>query len=423
MPAAVTDPPRRVLIIGAGLAGLRTAAELRWQGFTGELSIVGAEDFHPYDRPPLSKELLTRSEPAWLSDLGRLSELADRVLLEHPAVGLRTAEGVEVDVVGPDGQHTLNADAAVLAMGAHAWHPPSWQGARVLHTFPDASGLQAALHDASHLLVIGAGWIGAEVASVVAASNRRVTVLEAGPTPLWQALGPEVGSWLGAHYDAAGIELHTSVLVQQVAPGRVVASGQEGAKELVWHPDVVLAATGVRPATTWLSEAVPLTERGAVPVDLFGRIIDGPPQLRAVGDCADRHSPRDGIVPGAHWDGALNHPAQLVGDLLGTEDMTALDPAPYVFSTQLGHELAMFGTVRPGSRVVLRGQPDDTAWTALYVVEDSAGRQRLSAGLTLDRPRDVGALRKSLGAPQLPLIDLEAARDTSRQLRRTLAAP
>lgn len=392
-------------------------AELRDQGFDGELIVVGAEPREPYDRPPLSKELLSRTEPLWLADegYGRLGELADRVLLAHQAVSLDHADGIVLEVAGPEQIHDLRADAAVVATGAHAWLPPEWLGVLQLHDAFDAERLREVMSTAEHLVVIGAGWIGAEVATVAATHGLRVTVLEAGPAPGWQALGTEVGGLLVPAYERHGIELRCGVQVVDVQPGQVDVVTADGGAEVL-RSDAVLAATGVRPATGWLTGSLPLTPRGAVPVDLAGRVLGGPAHVRAVGDCTDVHSPRDGTVPGAHWDTALTAPARLAADLLGHELPEPMDPAPYVFSTQLGHELTLVGRL-PSTphEVVLRGPVAEGAWTALYVQGD-----RLHAGLTVDRPRDIGALRKALASPERPVVDLTAARDATTRLRRAL---
>src|SRR5699024_9772767 len=188
-----------------------------------------------------------------------------------------------------------------------------------------------------------------------------------------------------------------------MAGGDVLSDGGRGGA------DVVVAADGVRPRTGWLAGTLPLTPRGAVPVDLAGRVRGGPASVRAVGDCADRYSPRDGLVPGAHWDGALNHPTALVAGLLGDPAAPLPDPAPYVSSARLGDELAGVGQVPPGAGVVLRGQPGAGPWTALCVQRAADGARRLRAGFTVDRPRDIGTLRKALSGLDYPPIDLAAA--------------
>ncbi|MEE6288124.1 FAD/NAD(P)-binding oxidoreductase [Georgenia sp. MJ173] len=416
-------PVRRVVVVGSGLAGLRTAAELRGQGFDGELTVVSAELLAPYDRPPLSKELLSRPEPLWLAGegYGELADLADHWLRGHEAVALDADDdGARLEVRAPDDGRTstLAADAVVVATGARPVRRPTWHGALHLHDAGDAARLREELAPGRRLTVIGAGWIGGELATVASAAGVEVTVLEAAPGPLAHVLGTEVSRLVAPWYPSAGITLCCTALVTATGPEGVQLD--DGSRVAA---DVVVAAAGVRPATAWLGGTLPLTARGAVPVDLAGRVRGGPATVRAVGDVTDRWSPRDGELPGAHWDGALSYPAALVADLLGGDGPAGrqADPAPYVFSTQLGHELTVVGRVPTAGEVVLRGDPaSGEGWTALYVAPDDAGEVRLRAGFTVDRPRDVGALRRALSAPEHSALDPVAAADPGLPLRKAL---
>jgi len=416
--------PRSIVVVGGGLAALRTVAELRQRGYDGHVTVVAAEEGEPYDRPPLSTGLLTSPAPVWLADegYGSFGELADEVLFGHRARSLDASPGggpgVRLTAASAAGTVEVRADAAIIATGAEPVVPTGWRGARTLHDLGDADALRHALASSTSFVIVGAGWIGAEVATVAADHGVSVTVLERGPAPLWQAVGADVGSLLLPAYERAGIDLRCEQRVRHVSPGRVETIDHSG-EVSVLAADVTLAAVGVRPATGWLAGALPLTVRGALPVDTYGRVLDGPSHVRAVGDCADRHSPRDGIIPGAHWDAALQAPARLAADLLGEEASGPVDPPSYVFSTQLGHNLALLGTPPPlGEReVVLRGDPGAGPWAALYVRDGT-----LRAALTVDRPRDVGALRKALAAPAYPNVDLAGARDVEVPLRRALRA-
>lgn len=401
-------PPREVLVVGAGLAATQTVAALRERGFDGRVVVLGSEGVAPYDRPPLSKHLLDRTAPTWLTDeVGAdLVTLADEVHLSRPARGVRVTgdrPAVATDV------GDLDADALVVATGARAVLPAGWQAALTLHTWADAEVLRAAVGAGRRLVVVGAGWIGAEVAGVVAAAGGEATVVEAATTPLSAALGASVGALTAPWYAAAGVRLLTGAQVVDVQPDRVrLADGTE----LV--ADAVLAAVGARPATAWLGDALPREPDGALRVDETLAVIGAPRHVRAVGDVTLRRSPRHGWVPGGHWDGALRTPAVLAADLLGAGGPVD-DPAPYVFSTQLGHELALFGLPEPGDDVELRGDPaDGGGWTALWF---RPGTGTCSAVLTVDRPRDVGAARRLFGAATLPELDRDTARDAGRGLR------
>ncbi|MGC0249523.1 NAD(P)/FAD-dependent oxidoreductase [Pseudactinotalea sp. Z1748] len=401
-----STPPAHVVVVGAGLAGLRTCAALRERGYQGRISVVGAEDVGPYDRPPLSKELFSRPEPAWLhEELGQdLHDLAQEVYLGEHAVELRPggrrhrlslASGAE-----------LNADAVVLACGSLPLNP--WPGASALHTAADAVGLRARLAaTGQHLLIIGAGWIGAEVAGVAAAAGGRVTVVEAAAQPLSRQLPAELGERTRPWYAEAGVELRTGTSVATVrSDGVELGDGERiGA-------DVVLAAVGVVPATGWLAGAVPLGARGHVLTDANGRTKV--PGVWAVGDCAWREDPLFGQVPGGHWSAALHDPDRLGAAMLGL-DVPEQRPAPFIYSTQLGHHLSVFGRVH-GDLIIReygeRPMAQTGPWTAL-VTEGP----KLVGAVIADMPRDVSAARRLLGTGTLPDLDLAAAEDPAVRLR------
>lgn len=403
---------RSVVVVGAGLAGARTVHELRAAGFDGTVTLLGAEGVAPYDRPPLSKELLARPEPVWLADDLALDLSGADVRLAEPATGLVVEPGAGVRV--RTAAREVAADAVVLATGSVPVRP--WPGALVLHTLEDAAALRATTGPGRRLVVVGAGWVGAEVAGVAAAAGTEVTVVEAGPAPLAAALGAHVGALTEPWYAAAGIALRTGTAVAGVtgpgdpgagvpgagAPGRrvVLASGEE----LV--TDAVLAAVGARPATAWLVGALPLGPGGAVEVDGALRVPGTGGRVLAVGDVAARHSARHGRLPGGHWDGALREPAIAVATLLGLRDPDAPpeDPAPYVWSDQLGHHLAAYGVPGPTDDVELRGDPAG-AFTAVWSRPAATADAEVTAVLAVDRPRDVAAARRLFGGPTLPRLD------------------
>ena len=412
---------RHVVVVGAGLAGSQAVAALREQGFTGRVTVIGAEQLAPYDRPPLSKELFTRAEPAWLHDeLGTSLDAADDVRLGVSATGLDLgSHGVTVHVAG-DGS-PLAADGVVLASGAHAVNP--WPAALTLHTAADAEALRARLRPGARLVVVGAGWIGAEVAGVAARAGVDVTVVEAAAAPLAAALGADVGARTAPWYATAGARLLTGTTVVDVAEDEVRVVGPDGPRSL--PADVVLAAVGARPSTAWLRGSLPLGPDGAVEVDAHHRVLGprGPvARLVAVGDVARRRSARFGAVAGGHWDAALRLPAEAVRTLLATAGgptWAPADPAPYVFSTQLGHELSLFGQPGPDDEVLLRAHSSSGAaaegWTMLWLGPQDA----LTAALVVDRPADVGGARRLMASADPVRVDRAKASDPDQPLRRT----
>jgi NADPH-dependent 2,4-dienoyl-CoA reductase/sulfur reductase-like enzyme len=403
---------RSVAVVGAGLAGARTVHELRAAGFDGAVTLLGAEGEAPYDRPPLSKELLTRPEPVWLTDDLALDLSGADVRLAEAATGLAVEPGVGVTV--RTAARDVAADAVVLATGSVPVRP--WPAALVLHTLADAARLRAAIGPGRRLVVVGAGWVGAEVAGVAAAAGTEVTVVEAGPAPLAAALGTRVGALTEPWYAAAGVGLGVGTAVAGVRDAGsggqrvVLATGEELAA------DAVLAAVGVRPATGWLAGALPLGLGGALEVDGTMRVPGTGGRVLAVGDVAARHSARHGRLPGGHWDGALREPAIAVASLLGLRDPGAApeDPAAYVWSDQLGHHLAAYGVPGPADDVVLRGDPAG-AFTAVWFRDagtagapGGAPGDEVTAVLAVDRPRDVAAARRLFAGPGLPRLDRDA---------------
>ncbi len=406
---------RSLVVVGAGLAGSQAVAQARALGWDGYLTVLGAEGLAPYDRPPLSKQLFTRTSPAWLRDeLGIDLAAADDVRLAEPATGLAVHEdGVRVRTA----RGVIDADAAVLATGSQPVLPSRWR-ARTLRTAPDAAALRAAVGPGCQLVVLGAGWIGAEVAGVAAAAGAEVTVVEAGPSPLVGAIGADVGARTRPWYPAAGVRLLTGVAAAAVdEPGRRVRLADGS----VLEADVVLAAVGSRPDSAWLALSLPVRPDGSVVVDERWQVPGAHGRLAAVGDLARRPSPRHGWVGGGHWDAALRGPGLAVRTLLlGAEagpPAPTDDPVPYVFSTQLGHDLGLLGSPGATDRVVLR--TGATGWTALWF---RSGTSTLTAVLGVDMPHDVAAARKMFGGRELPLVDRTSAADGSVPLRSTLLA-
>jgi 3-phenylpropionate/trans-cinnamate dioxygenase ferredoxin reductase subunit len=463
MPTPPAQVPSSVVIVGAGLAGAQTAAALRKHGFEGHVTLLGAEGLPPYDRPPLSKELLKRTEPVWLADdLGiDLDALTDDLRLADPAV--RLAVDRERVVVRTASGDDVTADVVVLALGSEPVRPAGWDAAVTLHTAADAERLRAALEPGMRLVVVGAGWIGAEVAGVAAGAGARVTVVEAGPVPLERQLGRRVGGLVAPWYDAAGVTLVTGVAVDQVLAGSHEGA-QDGARVTLadgraLEADLVLAAVGARPASGWLAGSLPRESNGGLRVNRAGRFmglrsptdpagglhLDALRRVWAVGDIATREHPVFGPVPGGHWSAALHDPDVTVRALLGLDERAA-EPervrarlglaaipahAPYVFSQQLGHDLALFGAPSPFDEVVLRGDPAASGgWAALYLENalDRHPRQTtdghrvatVRAVLLVDSPREVGQVRKLMNRGVPLELDLDRARNPATKLKDTI---
>jgi NADPH-dependent 2,4-dienoyl-CoA reductase/sulfur reductase-like enzyme len=366
----------RVIIVGGGLAGLRAAEALRGQGYEGGLTLVTAERHAPYDRPPLSKAVL-RGETDDTTVAADFSALGCELLLGRRATGL--GEGELRTTEGP-----LGFDGLVIATGATPIRLPGDGPQHVLRTIDDARTLRAALRPGARLAIVGAGWIGAEVATAAAAAGCRVTVAEAADAPLAGAVGAEVGSRTAAWYAEAGVELRHGVKVASVGVGGLDLTGG-GSIEA----DVVLTGIGVRPETAWLEGSGLALEDGVV-VD--ERLRTGRPGVLAVGDCAAWWSPRFGCrLRVEHWDTALNAPDVAAANILGGE--REYDAVPYFWSEQFGRMVQYAGHHPVADSMVWRGDPGSGGWAACWLSGD-----RLVAILTVDRPRDLLQGRRVISA-------------------------
>lgn len=397
--------PRRVVVVGAGLSGTRTCAELRGRGYDGELTLVGAERHPPYDRPPLSKALLravadsaTPAPPAVLDFDPAALGVSMRLATTATALWARDHGGVLETTSGEIGY-----DGLVLACGSEPVRLPDQAGALTLRTLDDARVLHERLRPKSSLLVVGAGWIAAEVASAAADRGMRATVLEAAATPV-PTLDRTIGSVLAGWYAEAGVTLRSSTPVAAAAAGRVVLA--DGS---TLTADTVLVAVGVRPAISWLTGSA---LRLGVGVLVDASLASSVPGVVAVGDCAERYSERlSAWVRSEHWDDALRAPAIAAATLLG--ETASYDPVPYVWSEQFGRYVQVLGDVR-GAPQLWRGRPDSVAgspgWAAGWL--DDAGRLR--GFLAVDRGRDATQARKRIAAGRDAVAGSNRAVDPAR---------
>lgn len=369
------------MVVGGGLAGARTVTALRGQGYAGRLTLLGAEPDRPYDRPPLSKAVL-------------LGESDDTTLdFSYQGVELRLGEraiGVEPGVVITD-HGRLDVDGLVIATGAA---PIPAGDALVLRTRSDAGRLRTRLTPGARVVIVGAGWIGAEVASAAHLLGCAVSVVEAGAVPLAAALGAEVGAATLGWYD--GIDLRLGTPVTAVAGGTVHLAGGE---TLVG--DVAVAGIGVRPDATWAGYP------GAVPTDEQLRAAPG---VWAVGDVASWPSQRFGArLHVAHWDNALHAPEVVAAGLLG-ESGVGHDPVPYFWSEQFGHMIQYAGWPGAADTFLWRGAPSDPAWTGCWL---RAGV--LEAIVTCDRPRELRQGQRLIAARTE--LDLDRLSDPALPLK------
>ncbi|MFD6325496.1 NAD(P)/FAD-dependent oxidoreductase [Streptomyces sp. NPDC058442] len=243
---------RRLVIVGASLAGLRAAQVLRQEGFTGSLTLIGDEPHAPYDRPPLSKDFLTSEDPPPDTGLPVPVGLGARLLLGSPATALSPDERV---VTLADGTR-VPYDGLLIATGAKArrWPgapPPS--GVLTLRGRDDATALRRRLGSGHRLVVVGAGFLGGEIAAAAHRRGARVALIEASPQPLASAVGPTAGAYVAALHREAGIDLRTSTTVTAFESRHGRLAGVRLSDGTRCEADTVVLALGAVPATGWLA--------------------------------------------------------------------------------------------------------------------------------------------------------------------------
>ncbi len=387
-----------MVVAGAGMAGVQTAVALREQGFTGSVTLIGAEPHQPYDRPPLSKAVL----------LGKAEGSAFDVDFE--ALGIDLELGREVLGVRP-GDHELDTetgpvpyDILVLATGAEPIRLPGAEGipgVHLLRTLDDAERLRPVLARQHDIVVVGAGWIGAEFATAAREAGCAVTVVEAADRPLAGALPAEVAAPMAAWYADSGAVLRTHARVERVEPGSVVLD--DGSR---LPADAVVVGIGARPATAWLAGSdITLGRYGEVVAD--DRLQTSVPDVYAVGDCASFPSGRYGerlLVH--HWDNALQGPRTVAANVIG-EAPAVYDPVPYFWSEQFGRFVQYVGHHASADTTLWRGDPSGPSWTVCWLREN-----RLVALLAVGRPRDLAQGRRLIeaGAEMDPVLIPDPAR-------------
>ncbi|GAQ54193.1 NAD(P)/FAD-dependent oxidoreductase [Streptomyces acidiscabies] len=382
-----TDAPR-VVVVGAGMAGVQTAVALREQGFAGTVTVIGAETHQPYDRPPLSKAVLLGKSDGSAFDI------------DFPGLGIDLVLGREALAVRPS-EYVVDTDAGavpydvlVLATGAEPILLPGTEGVpgvHLLRTLDDVERLRPVLADQHDVVVVGAGWIGAEFATAAREAGCAVTVVEAADRPLAGALPADVAAPMASWYADLGVDLRTRARVRSVEPGAVLLD--DGTRI---PAGAVLVGIGARPATAWLrSSGVTLGAHGEVVTDEHLRT--SAPDVYAVGDCASFPSARyDERLLIHHWDNALQGPRTVAANILASATgapPVAYDPVPYFWSEQFGRFVQYAGHHAGADTMIWRGEPSGPAWSVCWLREG-----RLVALLAVGRPRDLAQGRRLIGA-------------------------
>lgn len=382
---------RTVVVVGASLAGLNAARALREQQFEGRVVVVGAESHPPYDRPPLSKDFLAGR--IGVSDLDLTA--ADDADLDLEWRSGVTATGLDTaaSTVVLDSGEELVADGVVVATGARArpWPGGRLDGVHTLRTVEDAVELRAQLTPGARLVVVGGGFIGAEVASTAHSLGVEVTVIEADAVPMVRALGPEMGAVCAALHTDHGVRLLAGGTVAGLVGDTRVRGVRVG--DTVEPADVVVVGIGAQPAVEWLAGSGVAFNGAGVLTDAAG--ATNIPQVVAAGDCTSSYNSfAASVLRQEHWTNAMAQPAAAVATLLGRPgpDRSAV---PYFWSDQYGARLQFAGHAVAGDTVeVIDGDVASRSFAAVY------RRSGVPvATFAMSRPKTFGRWRRELRAP------------------------
>ncbi len=399
------SPARNVVIVGAGMAGVQSAVALREAGFAGPVTLIGAEPHQPYDRPPLSKAVLLGEAEHSAFDVD-FEALDITLRLGLDVTALRAADHVLDTAEGP-----VPYDALILATGAEPITLPGSEGVpgvHLLRTLDDAARLRPVLERQHDVVVVGAGWIGAEFATAARAAGCAVTVVEAAARPLAGTLPAEVSAPMAAWYAQSGAELLTGARVDRVEEGSVVLVDGR-----VLPAGAVVVGIGARPATGWLAgSGIALGPDGSVTAD--SALRTSLPDVYAVGDCASFPSARYSTrLLVHHWDNALQGPRTAAASVMAAGTGAPLpvhDPVPYFWSEQFGRFVQYAGHHADADTLLWRGGGADPAWSVCWLREGA-----LVAVLAVGRPRDLAQGRRLIESGAA--LDPEKAADPAVPLK------
>ena len=388
--------PQQIVIVGASLAGLRAAETLRQEKFTGRIALVSDESAQPYDRPPLSKKVLSGE---WEPERIRLRKPEDLASLDAEWILGDRAERLDTTArrVSLASGRTIDYDGLIIATGGKVRrlpNQPDWLGIHTLRTLDDSLALRAELRAGRRVVVIGAGFIGLEVAATARTLGCEVAVLEGAEAPLMRGLGVAMGRLVANIHPENGVDLRCGVKVSRLVegePGRVGGVELDGGT--VVPADVVVVGIGVAPATDWLADSG-LSIRDGIVCD--ETLNAGAPGVYAAGDVARWPNSLLGEeVRVEHWTNASEQGAIAARNLLAVARGGEPKPyaeVPFFWSDQFGVRIQFLGRARGDEEIeIVTGSPDENSFVALYHRDGL-----LRAALGVSRPKQLMPFRKLL---------------------------
>jgi NADPH-dependent 2,4-dienoyl-CoA reductase/sulfur reductase-like enzyme len=401
------------VIVGGGLAGAKAAETLRTEGFTGEIVLFGDEPEVPYERPPLSKDYLLGKKPRESAYVHPAEWYAEHEVDLRTGVSVAAIERPTHTVIVEGG--TQHYDKLLLATGAAPRHldipGEALDGVRTLRKLPDSDALREEFTRGRRVVIVGSGWIGLETAAAASLAGCHVTVIEPQPTPLYYAIGPELGGVFAALHQAHGVEFRfgeTAAEFHGDAAGRVgsvlTSSGT------VLPADVAIVAIGAGP-NDGLARGAGLEMSNGVVTDATLRTSD--PDIYAAGDVACSFLPLLGThVRVEHWSNALNGGPAAAKSMLGQE--VEYNRVPYFYTDQYDLGMECSGLPSPGAydQVVYRGDRSTLEFISFWLKDG-----RVIAGMNVniwDVTTDIQSLIRSarpvdptrLADPAIPLADI-----------------
>ncbi len=372
----MTDQINDIVLVGGGLAAARAATTLREEGYDGRITLFAEEPHLPYERPPLSKDLL--SDPAqpgpfvqsadWYDDHDVVVHLGDPVTeVDRAAAVVRARSGREAPF-----------DRVLIATGSEARTLPlpgaGLDGVRVLRTLDDSRGLADDLRAVAHVTVVGAGWIGCEVAAAARQLGVEVTMVDPVDAPLARVLGPTIGTVFADLHRAHDVDLRLGRGVAHLhGDGRIQSVSLDDGQQIA--TDLVVVGIGAVPRVA-LAEKAGLTIADGVVVDATLQTHDE--RIFAAGDVASAWHPALGQhLRVEHWANALNQGNTAGRNLLGAGE--AYDRVPYFFSDQYDLGLEYSGHAHPDDDLVVRGSLDERSFVAFWLRDD-----RVTAGMNVN---------------------------------------